>query len=56
MDTLPGAPEDAPPYFYIGQHETNRTVPVTNLLVSQAQDVGVGHIPSEYTYRKTDRP
>ena len=42
MDTLPGVPsEEAQPYFYIGQHETSRTTPVTNLLVSQAQDVGV---------------
>lgn len=43
MDTLPGAPEETPTYFYIGQHETKRTAPVTNLLVSQAQDVGVCH-------------
>lgn len=43
MDTLPSAvpPEEQAIYFYIGQHETNRSIPVTSLLLSQAQDAGV---------------
>jgi protein arginine N-methyltransferase 5 len=43
METLPGVapPEQQNTYFYIGQHETRRTVPVTIELGNQAQDVGV---------------
>lgn len=43
METLPGvAPmEQQNIYFYVGQHETRRTVPVTTELGSQAQDAGV---------------
>jgi protein arginine N-methyltransferase 5 len=43
METLPGVapPEQQNTYFYIGQHETRRTVPVTTELGNQAQDAGV---------------
>lgn len=43
METLPGVapPEQQSTYFYIGQHETKRTVPVTTELGNQAQDAGV---------------
>ena len=43
METLPGVapPEQQNTYFYIGQHETKRTVPVTTELAEQAQDAGV---------------
>jgi hypothetical protein len=43
METLPGVapPEQQNTYFYIGQHETKRTVPVTTELGNQAQDAGV---------------
>jgi hypothetical protein len=43
METLPGVapPEQQNTYFYIGQHETKRTVPVTTVLGNQAQDAGV---------------
>jgi hypothetical protein len=43
METLPGVapPEQQNNYFYIGQHETKRTVPVTTELGNQAQDAGV---------------
>ena len=46
MDTLPGVapPEQQNTYFYIGQHETKRTVPVTTELAEQAQDAGVSLI------------
>ncbi|KAG9944096.1 protein arginine N-methyltransferase HSL7, partial [Aureobasidium melanogenum] len=42
METLPGVapPEQQSTYFYIGQHETKRTVPVTTELGNQAQDAG----------------
>lgn len=43
METLPGvAPQEQQnTYFYVGQHETKRTVPVTTELGNQAQDAGV---------------
>jgi protein arginine N-methyltransferase 5 len=43
METLPGVapPEQQSLYFYVGQHETRRTVPVTTELGGQAQDAGV---------------
>jgi hypothetical protein len=43
METLPGVapPEQQNTYFYIGQHETKRSVPVTTELGNQAQDAGV---------------
>lgn len=46
METLPGVapPEQQSTYFYIGQHETKRTVPVTTELGNQAQDAGVSFI------------
>lgn len=46
METLPGVapPEQQNTYFYIGQHETKRTVPVTTELGNQAQDAGVSFI------------
>ncbi|KAG9707936.1 hypothetical protein KCU73_g17584, partial [Aureobasidium melanogenum] len=42
METLPGVapPEQQNTYFYVGQHETKRTVPVTTELGNQAQDAG----------------
>ncbi|THW65687.1 Skb1 methyltransferase [Aureobasidium pullulans] len=42
METLPGvAPQEQQnTYFYVGQHETKRTVPVTTELGNQAQDAG----------------
>ncbi|KAL1303432.1 hypothetical protein AAFC00_006821 [Neodothiora populina] len=50
METLPGVPpEETPIYFYVGQHETKRNVQVTNLLVSQAQDVGYDMITRPIT-------
>lgn len=46
METLPGVapPEQQNTYFYIGQHETKRTVLVTTELGNQAQDAGVSFI------------
>jgi hypothetical protein len=47
METLPGVapPEQQNTYFYIGQHEARRTVPVTTELGNQAQDAGVSFFP-----------
>jgi len=36
------AMDDAPPVFYIGQHERKRTLDVSAELVQHAQDLGVG--------------
>jgi hypothetical protein len=48
METLPGVapPEQQNTYFYIGQHEMRRTVPVTTELGNQAQDAGVSSLIS----------
>lgn len=54
METLPGVapPEQQNTYFYIGQHETKRTVPVTTELGNQAQDAGVSlqHFSMSWSY------
>jgi hypothetical protein len=53
METLPGVapPEQQNTYFYIGQHETRRTVPVTTELGNQAQDAGVSFLASLFSGR-----
>ena len=34
--------EDFVPTFYVGHHESKRPLPVTELVLRQAQDIGVG--------------
>jgi protein arginine N-methyltransferase 5 len=39
----PASPlDDYTPMFYIGHHESKRPLPVTDFVLRQAQDVGVG--------------
>jgi len=38
--------DDFTPTFYIGHHESKRPLPVTDFVLRQAQDVGVGTPPS----------
>ena len=39
----PASPlDDFTPMFYIGHHESKRPLPVTDFVLRQAQDVGVG--------------
>ena len=33
--------DDFIPTFYVGQHETKRSLPVTDFVLRQAQDIGV---------------
>ena len=35
------AVEEFTPTFYVGHHESNRPLPVTDFVLRQAQDVGV---------------
>jgi protein arginine N-methyltransferase 5 len=38
---LPSPVDDFMPTFYVGHHESNRPLPVTDFALRQAQDVGV---------------
>lgn len=37
----PSVADDTLPIFYVGQHETQRVVPVTSQVLRQAQDCNV---------------
>lgn len=43
--------DDFIPTFYVGQHETKRSLPVTDFVLRQAQDIGVclSSLRLEYT-------
>jgi protein arginine N-methyltransferase 5 len=38
----PSPVDDFTPTFYVGHHESKRPLPVTDFVLRQAQDVGVG--------------
>jgi len=43
LDPEPSSPvEDYTPTFYVGHHDPQRPLPVTDFVLRQAQDVGVG--------------
>ena len=39
----PSLVDDFVPRFYVGHHESKRPLPVTELMLRQAQDIGVGY-------------
>jgi len=39
----PSPVDDFTPTFYVGHHESKRPLPVTDFVLRQAQDVGVGY-------------
>lgn len=41
----PSPVDDFTPTFYVGHHESKRSLPVTDFVLRQAQDVGVGAPP-----------
>jgi type II protein arginine methyltransferase len=41
----PSPVDDFTPTFYVGHHESKRPLPVTDFVLRQAQDVGVGAPP-----------
>ncbi|KAG9228141.1 PRMT5 arginine-N-methyltransferase-domain-containing protein [Amylocarpus encephaloides] len=45
----PSLAEDFTPTFYIGHHESNRSLPVTDFVLRQAQDVGYDMVTSPIT-------
>jgi type II protein arginine methyltransferase len=46
----PSPIDDFIPVFYVGHHESKRSLPVTGFVLRRAQDIGVylSHCPSKY--------
>ena len=40
------SPDDFIPTFYVGHHESKQSLPVTDFVLRQAQDIGVSLSPS----------